>query len=223
MPQVEVINESDGDLCALGLLLESVVQPPQCHLRHKIARLDPPLEGEGLAGEHHHRVMKAGNDVPQIHSHVLRVGDEVLQVNERVLAGLSHTEAMEVVQTTPPPMTIVVSRPLVKGEGPGMVKDAGRGATDQIPSASSLENHAPSGHSNLKPLPADIDFLLDDFSRRFERQSWRIRHEEERRRLKQKFEVCMYLLMYHMQKKNQCVSIFSCGTCVQYNNANTIA
>ena len=38
------------------------------------------------------------------------------------------------------------------------------------------------------PSPA-VNFLLGDFSRRIERQSWRIRHEEERRRLKQKFEV----------------------------------
>ena len=54
------------------------------------------------------------------------------------------------------------------------------------------DNHAPgpapSSSEGGQPLPA-IDFLLGDFSRRFERQSWRIRHEEERRRLKQKFEV----------------------------------
>ena len=41
----------------------------------------------------------------------------------------------------------------------------------------------------LQALPA-IDFSnLGDFARRFERQSWRERHEEERRRLKQRFEV----------------------------------
>lgn len=38
----------------------------------------------------------------------------------------------------------------------------------------------------LQALPA-IDF--SNFARRFERQSWRERHEEERRRLKQRFEV----------------------------------
>ena len=41
----------------------------------------------------------------------------------------------------------------------------------------------------LQALPA-IDFSnLGDFARRFERQSWRERHEEERKRLKQRFEV----------------------------------
>ena len=41
----------------------------------------------------------------------------------------------------------------------------------------------------LQALPA-IDFSnLGDFARRFERQSWRERHEEERRRLKERFEV----------------------------------
>ncbi len=43
------------------------------------------------------------------------------------------------------------------------------------------------------PLPA-IDYLVGDFTRRFERQSWRERHEEERRRLKQKFEVSLMVL-----------------------------
>ena len=48
--------------------------------------------------------------------------------------------------------------------------------------------HPPASQDALRPLPA-IEFMLGDFTRRFERQSWRIRHEEERRRLKQKFEV----------------------------------
>ena len=45
----------------------------------------------------------------------------------------------------------------------------------------------PSSSDTLQALPA-IDF--SNFARRFERQSWRERHEEERRRLKQRFEVC---------------------------------
>lgn len=45
----------------------------------------------------------------------------------------------------------------------------------------------PPAPDTLQALPA-IDF--SNFARRFERQSWRERHEEERRRLKQRFEVC---------------------------------
>lgn len=66
-------------------------------------------------------------------------------------------------------------------------------AEPESPSAQAAEAdessaHPPTSQDALQPLPA-IDFLLGDFNRRFERQSWRIRHEEERRRLKQKFEV----------------------------------
>ena len=42
----------------------------------------------------------------------------------------------------------------------------------------------------VHPLPV-LNYLVGDFTRRFERQSWRERHEEERRRLKEKFEVSM--------------------------------
>lgn len=45
---------------------------------------------------------------------------------------------------------------------------------------------------SIQALPL-IEFPgLGDFTRRFERQSWRERHEEERRRLKQRFEVATY-------------------------------
>lgn len=45
---------------------------------------------------------------------------------------------------------------------------------------------------SIQALPM-IEFPgLGDFTRRFERQSWRERHEEERRRLKQRFEVTTY-------------------------------
>ncbi len=172
------MQRAEGDLRPLGVVLESTVDPerPQT-LHHKVAHMLP--EGEGLARDHR----------------VLRVGDDVLQVNRHVLVGLSHSEAVDIVQDMPPSLTVVVSRPLGgggvgKGEGTGTLEE-GSDAVDSeaSPLAETDENHAPSGPAPQRPLPANIDFLLDDFSRRFERQSWRIRHEEERRRLKQKFEV----------------------------------
>lgn len=50
------------------------------------------------------------------------------------------------------------------------------------------DQHSPTNTSS-ESLPQLFDFTTpDDFSRRFERQSWRERHEVERRRLKQQFE-----------------------------------
>ena len=42
-----------------------------------------------------------------------------------------------------------------------------------------------------------------DISRRFERQSWRERHAEERRRLKHRFEVCVCVCV--------CVCVYVCA------------
>ena len=54
---------------------------------------------------------------------------------------------------------------------------------------SNEDRHPMPTPDTLQALPA-IDFSnLGDFARRFERQSWRVRHEEERKRLKQRFEV----------------------------------
>ena len=50
------------------------------------------------------------------------------------------------------------------------------------------DQHSPTNTSS-ESLPQLFNFMTqDDFSRRFARQSWRERHEEERRRLKQEFE-----------------------------------
>lgn len=157
--------------------MESVIDPenPQS-IHHKIAYFLPEREGqeEGVTSERH----------------VLKVGDDVLQVNERVLVGLSHSEAVEVLQDTPPPITVVISRRKGVESGAGPEEGIDFEADSKASTLVRVDiSHAPSGPSSQRPQPANIDFLLDNFSRRFERQSWRIRHEEERRRLKQKFEV----------------------------------
>lgn len=175
-----MVHKAEGDLRPLGLELESILESGHEQAQsfhHKVARVHP----EGLAGEHS----------------IIRVGDRVLQVNGHVLDGLSLAEVTGIVLNTPPPLTIVVSRPLGAGmgEGQGTLNEETDGMdTETTPLANTEGNHTPSGPI---PLPANIDFLLDDFSRRFERQSWRIRHEEERRRLKQKFEVSVHFQRCH--------------------------
>jgi hypothetical protein len=72
--------------------------------------------------------------------------------------------------------------------------------------------HLPTPEDALRPLPA-IDFLLGDFSRRFERQSWRIRHEEERRRLKQNFEVSCSTPVLRARFLRACVRSDPCVQC----------
>ena len=165
----------------------------------------------------HHKIVHISSCGPVGSHGILRLGDEILEVNSCVLQGLPHTEAIAVIRDTPPVVRFVVSRPIglstppepnddvVEDEvsGAGGDEDATSGGVDAAEAYPGVtltlaidsdddpilwdEVDAPV-QSTAHPLPS-VDYLEGDFTRRLERQSWRERHEEERRRLKQKFEV----------------------------------
>ena len=74
----------------------------------------------------------------------------------------------------------------------GVSPAAGSETTTEFGAPTSESEDDKQRNSTPDSIPAlpSIDLTgLGDFTRRFERQSWRERHEEERRRLKQRFEV----------------------------------
>lgn len=167
----------------------------------------------------HHKIVHINPSGPVGARGILRLGDEILEVNGRVLRGLQPAEAVAIVRDTPTVVRLVVCRPMtacastMSGLGGSAEEGAVLGGSDEASAVgNSLEvadrypdftltlsndsddDHTPQDDNlapyqgDVHPLPA-IDYLVGDFTRRFERQSWRERHEEERRRLKQKFEV----------------------------------
>ena len=59
---------------------------------------------------------------------------------------------------------------------------------DDVVSGSEEDKLLLSGSDTLLALPS-IDLGGDNFSRRFERKSWRERHEQQKKLIKQRFEV----------------------------------
>lgn len=183
-----------------------------------IADLDKNLRPECL----HHKIVYINPSGPVGARGILRLGDEILEVNGHILRGLQHTEAIAVVRDTPTVVRLVVCRPTNFSPSPrtsprgvvaeGMDEEATAGNSLDVASRCpdlmfTLSNDSDEDHTShgdglspyqgaVHPLPT-IDYLVGDFTRRFERQSWRERHEEERRRLKQKFEVDLYVQQGH--------------------------
>ena len=175
---------------------------PLC-LHHSIAHVDPsgPVGARGI----------------------IRIGDELLEVNGRAVRGIKREEAWSIVKDTPTVVRLVICRPIrgeddepdrglgnqeemEESESANFAAEGGAAVALNLDDASS--DHAPqeiregleSFPKHRLPLPA-IDYLAGDFTRRFERQSWRERHEKETQRIKLKFEVrcmrvCMYVCMY---------------------------
>ena len=165
----------------------------------------------------HHTISRINPMGPVGARGVLKIDDELLEVNGRIVRGSERDEALAIVQDTPTVVRLVVCRPApdetdepalaeLKGEEEvlepknGLTADLnGINGGPDITLAScndSDDDRTPQDdgedfgtfQSGRPSLPA-IDYLVGDFTRRFERQSWRERHEEERTRLKQKFEV----------------------------------
>ena len=103
---------------SLGIRMESTADlkdgQPQC-IHHKIVHIHP----DGLVREHR----------------VLREGDEILEVSGRVIMGLEHSKAAEIVRATPPkPVKIVVCRP-AEEEAEGRMESE-RGEEEEVDTAS---------------------------------------------------------------------------------------
>jgi len=154
---------------------------------------------------------------------VIRIGDELLEVNGRTVRGAEQEEAWCIVKDTPTVVRLVICRPIpdnadepdrgledrdetLEESKSSNFATANRGATV----ARNLDDDSSSDHAPQEsgeglegfpkhphPLPA-IDSLVGDFTRRFERQSWRERHEKETQRIKLKFEVCVACMFMYL-------------------------
>ena len=119
-------------------------------------------------------------------------------INWSVSAGYHYVDVLEG----------VYNRSLMKGVIWNGITHVGSETTDggaPTPTSESGERRG-STPDSIQALPL-IEFPgLGDFTRRFERQSWRERHEEERRRLKQRFEVATF---YQLSWRNKCTATYS--------------
>ena len=115
-----------------------------------------------------------------------------------------------VVCETPLPTTAVTGTVFATVElgGAPQTNDE-EGSAHEEPLAPPTDNGAES------PNGGSGGFGGKDISRRFERQSWRERHAEERRRLKHRFEVRDYVPSTHTHTISQCtIHIMEACVCV---------
>jgi multiple PDZ domain protein len=153
--------------------------------------------GQKQIGSIHHMIKHIREGGPMDSCECLNEGDEILEVNGETLMGMSHDRAIEIVRQTSDHVMVVVCRTKIPTDRSTIVKEASD--TPDMPfievqqptTSESEDDHCTSSTtmtSSSSPSLQAIYQTVPDFSRRFERLSWRERHMEETRRLKERFE-----------------------------------